>query len=91
MRITKEMDKNHIDYHEAVTSYITLDEITYSVPNKINQIPSITLYLEDDAILDCTVEFQIDNKNLIDVENTFDLYLVRESQNNLNTIQNNSF
>lgn len=46
--------------------------------------------VEQDTVLDCTVEYQVDNSEFIGVENSFDLYLVKH-ENAENQLENSSF
>lgn len=90
-RIYEEMNKNHIDNMDMKFKNLKIDDISHKITSIIPINEEMKIEVEDDTILDCSVEFQVDNSDLIAVDNKFDLFLVKDGDIDWKKFENKSF
>ena len=74
------MKKNHIASTQVSYKDFKIDDISHKIFSVVALDLDITYSFEHKTILDCSIDFQIDNSDLIGIENTFDLYLIGSEQ-----------
>lgn len=66
-QIQEEMEKNHIHNLEENIEDVLLDEFTFRMPTRVKEIKKLSIQVEDNTILDCSLDFKVNNSNLVDV------------------------
>ena len=85
------MKKNHIASTQVSYKDFKIDDISHKIFSVVALDLDITYSFEHKTILDCSIDFQIDNSDLIGIENTFDLYLIGSEQISQEEIERKSF
>lgn len=66
-QIQEEMEKNHIHNLEENIEDVLLDEFTFRMPTRVKEIKKLSIQVEDNTILDCSLDFKVNNSNLVNV------------------------
>lgn len=70
---------------------VQLEDISFKTPNVISSNKDIKFSFDVNTILDCSIDFQVDNSDLIGIENSFDIYLIEQGKVKESKLEHKSF
>lgn len=68
-----------------------MEDISFKVPNAVSMNQDLKFVFTEKTILNCSIDFQVNNSDLIGIENKFDLYLIEQGKAEESKIEHKSF
>lgn len=91
IKIDKELKKEHFKEYTSIGENIHLPELNFKISDVVPKVEEINLNIDEPSLVQCKLEYEINNQDLTLIDNSFDLYIVLNGQLTKEEEEKNSF